>query len=193
MLNDSNDNKGRRVEARLSAGDIVVVAVRRATVGDAGALAEIGARTFYETFVDSCGPEDMRAFLSATYGLAQQADELDDARATFFLAEVDGRAAGYAKLFSGEAPACVTGAEPLELARLYVVSEEHGRGVGAALMRELLDEARRLGRRTIWLGVWEHNERAKAFYRKWGFEVVGEHVFHVGDDPQNDLLMARAL
>jgi ribosomal protein S18 acetylase RimI-like enzyme len=60
-------------------------------------------------------------------------------------------------------------------------------------MRELLEAARGAGHETMWLGVWEHNERALAFYRKWGFEVVGEHIFQVGDDPQNDLLMVRQL
>ncbi|MDT7688941.1 MAG: diamine N-acetyltransferase [Acidobacteriota bacterium] len=169
------------------------VMVRRAEAGDAALLAELGARTFYETFVESCSPEDMHAFLSATYNVELQAAELEDARATFFIAEVGGQPAGYAKLHAGEPPASVCGAEPVELARLYVVVEWHGRGVGEALMRELWDEARRKRWQTIWLGVWEHNERAKAFYRKWGFEVVGSHVFRVGDDAQTDLLMARAL
>jgi ribosomal protein S18 acetylase RimI-like enzyme len=173
------------------AGESVVV--RRAGTGDAALLAELGARTFYETFVESCSPEDMRAFLSSAYGVELQAAELEDARSTFFIAEVEGRAAGYAKLQSGEAPESVKGAEPVELARLYVVGEWHGRGVGAALMRELMEEARVNNHHTVWLGVWEHNERAKAFYHKWGFEVVGSHVFRVGDDPQTDLLMARSL
>jgi ribosomal protein S18 acetylase RimI-like enzyme len=169
------------------------VVIRRATLNDAGLLADLGARTFYETFVDSCSPEDMRAFLSAAFGVAQQTAELKDACSALFVAEVDGSAAGYGKLLSGETPACVLGAEPVELARLYVVREQLGRGVGEALMRELLEEAGRMRRETIWLGVWEHNERARSFYRKWGFEVVGMHVFQVGDDPQNDLLMARPL
>jgi ribosomal protein S18 acetylase RimI-like enzyme len=65
--------------------------------------------------------------------------------------------------------------------------------VGEKLMRELLEEARRSGCQTMWLGVWEHNRRALAFYRKWGFKVVGAHIFQVGDDAQNDLLMARKL
>ena len=169
--------------------------------GDAALLAELGARTFYETFVESCRPEDMRAYLDAAFGTAQQAAELADARSTFLIAETcdDAEdaaaiAVGYAKLFAGdETPDCVVGRAPVELARLYVRREWLGSGAGAGLMRELLEAARRAGYETIWLGVWEHNERAIAFYRKWGFEVVGEHIFQVGDDPQNDLLMARHL
>lgn len=184
------------------------VRIRRATTtstdacADASLLAELGARTFYETFVGSCRPEDMRAYLDAAFGTTQQAAELADARSTFLIAEAcddaednaEAIAIGYAKLFAcEETPACIVGSAPVELARLYVAREALGSGAGAALMRELLSEARRAGHETIWLGVWEHNERAIAFYRKWGFEVVGEHIFQVGDDPQNDLLMARKL
>ncbi|HJR06798.1 MAG TPA: GNAT family N-acetyltransferase [Pyrinomonadaceae bacterium] len=185
-------------------GDAPHIRIRTAAAsegadGDAALLAELGARTFYETFVESCRPEDMRAYLDAAFGTAQQAAELADARSTFLIAETDGEdktavAVGYAKLFtSDETPDCVAGNAPVELARLYVLREWLGSGAGAALMRELLEAARRAGQETIWLGVWENNERAIAFYRKWGFEVVGEHIFQVGDDPQNDQLMARQL
>lgn len=169
------------------------VTIRRATQSDAALLAELGGRTFYDTFVNSCRPEDMRVFLAATFGVAQQSAELADPRSIFFVAEIEGAAVGYAKLFSGETPACVTGGSSIELARLYVARAWHGRGVGEILMRTLLDEARQLARQFVWLGVWEHNDRALAFYRKRGFKVVGEHIFQVGDDPQNDLLMALGL
>lgn len=188
-----NDDDRPRIRVRRAS------ASTGASSGDAALLAELGARTFYETFVESCRPEDMRAHLDAAFGTAQQQAELSDARSTFLIAEacdVDETAvaAGYAKLFaSDETPDCVAGSRPVELARLYVAREWLGSGAGAALMRELLEAARGAGHETIWLGVWEHNERAIAFYRKWGFEVVGEHVFQVGDDPQNDLLMARKL
>jgi ribosomal protein S18 acetylase RimI-like enzyme len=82
---------------------------------------------------------------------------------------------------------------PVELVRLYVLREWLGRGVGEALMRACVDEARRAGHATIWLGVWERNGRAQAFYRKWNFRAVGEHVFQLGYDPQKDILMQRAV
>jgi ribosomal protein S18 acetylase RimI-like enzyme len=167
--------------------------IRRATDADAALLAELGARTFFDTFADSTKPEDMAAYLSAAFGEGVQAAELADAASTFFVAETDGAASGYAKLHAGEAEACVAGREPVELARLYVLREWLGRGVGEALMQSCVEEARRSGYLTMWLGVWEHNARAQAFYRRWGFRVVGEHVFRVGSDPQTDLIMERAL
>ncbi|HVG28489.1 MAG TPA: GNAT family N-acetyltransferase [Pyrinomonadaceae bacterium] len=167
--------------------------IRRATADDAGLLAQLGARTFFDTFADSTKPDDMAAYLSEAFGEGLQSAELADAASTFFVAETDGAASGYAKLHAGEVEACVAGLKPVELARLYVLREWLGRGVGEALMRACVEEARRAGHLTMWLGVWEHNARALAFYRRWGFHVVGEHVFRVGSDPQTDLIMERAL
>jgi len=167
--------------------------VRRGKADDAGLLAEIGARTFSETFAADNSPEDMAAYLAASFHPAQQAAELADPASAFLIAEVGGSAAGYAKLHAGEPAEGVEGHKPVELVRLYVLPEWLGRGVGAELMRACVDEARQAGHGTIWLGVWERNGRALAFYRKWNFRAVGEHVFHLGSDPQRDILMERAL
>ena len=167
--------------------------IRQATATDAALLAEFGARTFYDTFAADNNPEDISAYLAAAFSPEKQAAELADPQASFFVAEMDGRTAGYAQLRAGDVPACVVGARPIELVRMYVAHEWFGCGVGEALMRACVTEALRAGYQTMWLGVWEHNGRAQAFYRKWNFRVVGEHIFQVGSDPQTDLLMERAL
>lgn len=167
--------------------------LRRANSEDAGLLADLGARTFSETFAADNSPEDMAAYLAASFNLARQTAELADPASTFFIAEVGGRAAGYAKLHAGEPAKGVEGSKPVELVRLYVSREWLGRGVGEALMRACVDEARQAGHETIWLGVWERNGRAQAFYRKWNFREVGEHAFDLGSDRQRDILMERAL
>ena len=167
--------------------------IRRADSGDAGLLAELGARTFSETFAADNSPEDMAAYLAASFNPARQAAELNDPASAFFVAEVGGLAAGYAQLHAGEPAEGVEGSKPVELVRLYVSREWLGRGVGEALMRACVDEARRAGHGTMWLGVWERNGRAQAFYRKWNFRAVGEHVFHLGSDPQRDIVMEREL
>ena len=165
--------------------------IRRAGIADAALLAELGARTFVETFAADNRPEDIAAYLATAFGPEQQADELTDPHSTFLIAEVDGVAAGYAKIHPGRTPERVTGERPIELVRLYVSQVWLGRGVGAALMRDCLGEARRAGYQTLWLGVWERNNRALAFYRKWDFREVGKHIFQLGDDPQIDILMER--
>lgn len=165
------------------------VKIRRAYSSDALLLAGLGASTFAETFAAENTPEDMSAYLAQSFTPARLADELADAKATFLLAFVGGEAAGYAKLYQGEPPACVTGESPTELARLYVGKKWLGVGVGRELMRRCVDEARRSGAGVMWLGVWEHNLRAQAFYRKWGFTPVGRQVFRLGADAQTDWVM----
>lgn len=167
--------------------------IRRGSLADAALLAELGARTFSETFAADNTADDLAAYISTSFSVAQQTAELEDAGSTFLIAEVDGSAAGYAKLHDGEAEKGVEGAKPVELVRLYVSRDWLGRGLGGELMRACLDEARQAGHETIWLGVWERNPRAQAFYRKWNFRTVGEHTFQLGSDLQRDLLMERRL
>jgi ribosomal protein S18 acetylase RimI-like enzyme len=167
--------------------------VRRGKTDDAGLLAELGARTFFETFAADNTPEDMAAYLAVAFSPAQQAAELADPHGLFLIAEANGTTVGYAMIRSGNVPEAVTGDRAIELVRLYVSRESLGSGVGAALMQACIGEAKQRGYETLWLGVWEHNARAQAFYRKWNFHEVGTHVFKVGDDPQTDLLMQRSI
>src|SRR5215213_1227010 len=167
--------------------------IRHGTLGDAGLLSEFGARTFTETFAADNTPEDLAAYLATSFNVAHQTAELEDPGSTFLIAEVDGRAAGYAMLREGEPEKGVEGASPIELTRLYVSREWLGRGIGEQLMRACVDKARQAGHETIWLGVWERNARAQAFYRKWNFRTVGEHMFQLGSDLQRDFVMERTL
>ena len=167
--------------------------IRRATERDVDLLAKLGATTFYETFAAQNTPENMAAYLAATFGPAQQQAELADPRSMFLIAENDGVAIGYAHLRTGKTPACVSDPQAIELVRLYVSSAFQGSGVGGRLMDVCLTEARQAGHRTIWLGVWQQNARAQAFYNRWNFSIVGEHVFQLGDDRQMDWLMERSL
>jgi ribosomal protein S18 acetylase RimI-like enzyme len=169
------------------------VQIRRASCEDAGVLAELGARTFSETFAIDNTPQDMSAYLAASFSVEQQTAELANSDSTFLLAEVGGLATGYAKLHAGETADGVEGAKPVELVRLYVSREWLGRGIGEALMRACIDAAQQAGHDAIWLGVWERNGRALAFYRKWNFRAVGEHVFQLGSDGQRDIVMQRVV
>ena len=171
----------------------LAVTVRRANPDDANLLAELGARTFLETFAADNTVEDMDAYIASNFNVAQQAAELAQPASTFLIAEVSGVGAGYAKLNKGRPAEGIVGTNPIELVRLYVDRKWFGRGVGEALMRRCLEEAGRAGFKTIWLGVWEQNLRAQAFYRKWDFRAVGKHVFQLGEDAQTDILMEREI
>ncbi len=160
---------------------------------DLTALAELAVETFRDTFAEQNTPSDMELYLERWFNRERIAAELEDPETTFLLAfaDPDERPIGYAKLRGGEADPAVAGPAPVQLERLYVRRGVLGRGVGAALMRACLDEAARSGHETIWLGVWERNERAIAFYRRWGFAEVGTQLFFLGTDEQNDLVLAR--
>jgi len=169
------------------------LSIRNATITDAKLLAELGARTFWETFAADNTADDMNAYLAESFHPAQQAAELSDHNTYFKIAEADGTPVGYAMLRAGVAPESISGDKPIELVRLYVSKDSIGGGVGAALMQECLRESAARGHKTMWLGVWEHNLRAQSFYRKWNFIEVGTHIFQLGVDPQRDLLMCRSL
>ena len=169
----------------------VKITIRYATATDNVLLADLGARTFYDTFAADNTPENMAAYLAASFSPEKQAAELADPSSVFLIAEVEGVVVGFAGLKGGQPPAGITGLRPIEIARIYSRKEWIGYGVGAALMQACLDEAEKRGCDAVWLGVWEYNQRARAFYRKWGFVAVGTQLFQLGDDPQNDLLMQR--
>lgn len=169
------------------------VRIRRATVADAALLTEFGRRTFADTFAADNDPADMAAYLAEAFAPEKQAAELARVPCTALVAEVDGRAAGYAYLLDGFTHDAVAATHPVELQRFYVDRPWHGRGVAAALFAAIVDTARTLGGDALWLGVWERNARAIAFYRKQGFERVGAQTFRLGADLQTDDVMRLPL
>lgn len=167
------------------------IRIVRATPDDAPALAALASSTFVDTFGPDNRPEDMAAYVAQAFGEPLQRAELLDPRVTVLFAEREGERVGYAMLREGEAPACVASTSALYIARLYAVRDAIGSGVGAALIDACIGEARARGRDTIWLGVWERNLRAIAFYERWGFRDVGTTHFQLGADRQTDRVMAR--
>ena len=163
--------------------------IRRGVVADAAALAEFAARTFEQTFAGDNRPEDMAAHRAAAYGVAQQSAELADPDVVTLVALDRERLVGYAQIRRGAAPDCVTHAAPVELQRFYLDRGEHGSGLAMGLMSAVHAAVREFGGRHLWLGVWERNARALAFYAKSGFVDVGSKVYVVGQDPQIDRVM----
>jgi GNAT superfamily N-acetyltransferase len=164
-----------------------------ATTADAAAVSELARRTFYDTFAATNDPADMTLYLAGAYSIDIQTRELNDRDITTLIVEEGGIAIAYAMLRADHVPDCVTGPNPVELWRFYVAREWHGRGVAAPLMDRVRIAARNRGARTLWLGVWERNDRARAFYAKCGFADAGEHIFLFGTDPQTDRVMVTAL
>jgi diamine N-acetyltransferase len=171
----------------------VGVVIRPARVPDAPWLADLAERTFRETYTAHNTPEDMERYVAGHFSPALQAAELADPGSLTLVAEVDSRPAGYTQLGRGKPPACVTGPEPMEIVRFYVDRSWHGQGLAQRLMDAAAEHAHTGGGRTLWLGVWERNPRAIAFYRKCGFTEVGTQTFVLGTDHQRDLVLERPL
>ncbi|MDB4891495.1 MAG: GCN5-related N-acetyltransferase [Gemmatimonadetes bacterium] len=167
------------------------ITTRRATTADAALLAELAATAFSDSFAADNSAENMALYMDSAFGEATQRDELSDPTRTVFFAEQDGVAVGYTMLHDAPVPPSVGDDTALEIARLYSAKRMIGTGVGATLMQRCIDEATARGRQTLWLGVWESNARAIAFYQRWGFVPVGSQTFTLGHDVQSDLVMAR--
>ncbi len=167
--------------------------IRLATAHDAAALAALAERTFRDTFAAQNSAHNMNQHCRTHYGADMQAAEIARDDLVTLVADVAGTLVAYAQLRLAAAPACVPGARPGEIQRFYVDRPWHGQGIAHTLMAACLQALTEQGCDTVWLGVWEHNPRAIAFYRRHGFTEVGEHCFALGDDPQRDILLARAL
>ncbi len=171
------------------------VNIRFAALADAQTLADIGAASFFDAFASDQRnkPEDMRVYMNENFTAEATRMDLTDKDVTIFIAEIEDKVVGYAKLQINSAEKCVQAKNPIELCRLYALQEFIGKGIGAKLMNACLDFAREENSDFIWLGVWEFNFRAQKFYAKFGFEKCGEHIFQLGSDPQIDWVLQKRL
>jgi ribosomal protein S18 acetylase RimI-like enzyme len=167
--------------------------IRIATEKDAELVADLSHRTFYETFGAVNTKENMDKFLNEQFTREKLVAEVSEPGNIFLLA-FDGQfPVGYVRLREGEKHAAFGNNDSLEIARIYVVNTCIGAGVGKELMRKCIFMAKEMKKDIIWLGVWEKNSRAIAFYIRWGFEKFGEHDFILGNEVQKDWLMMKRL
>lgn len=167
--------------------------IRKATKDDAVLVADLSRQTFYDTFAADNRKEDMDLFLTKQFTKGRLMLEVGAPENTFLLAYYGKEIAGYVKLRESKQPKSLGTKNALEIARLYAVASMIGKGVGKTLMQASIDMAKERGREVIWLGVWERNLRAIAFYQKWGFEKFDEWDFLLGNDVQRDWLMKKQL
>jgi GNAT superfamily N-acetyltransferase len=160
---------------------------------DAHGLAALAERSFREAWAGYNDPADMDTYCANYFCPELVRAEFDRLDVQYLLARADGELAGYLRTASGAAPACVRARSPVEISRVYVLQQWHGRGVAPALIGAGLDAALRNGHDVAWLAVWQRAEQALAFYRKWDFEVVGATTFRLGSDLQDDFVMQRSL
>jgi ribosomal protein S18 acetylase RimI-like enzyme len=167
--------------------------IRQAVPSDARTLAVLAERTFRDTFEAMNTSEDMAMHCTLSFGEDQQSAEISHPAMHTLVCEVDGQLIAYAQLRWNHVPAWIVGKQPGEIQRLYVASAWHGKGIAQELMAACLRELAERSCDVVWLGVWERNWRAQAFYRKFGFTEAGDHVFMLGTDAQRDIILVRPL
>jgi diamine N-acetyltransferase len=169
------------------------VVIRIAGIADAELIADMSRQTFYDTFAAQNTRENMDKFMQQSFSKEALIKEVGEKDNIFLLAYDGQEPLGYVRLRTNNNPPDLAGTTAMEIARIYTVKEAIGKGVGSALMEDCISVALANNCSTVWLGVWENNDRAIAFYKKWGFEEFATHVFMLGDDPQTDLLMKKKL
>lgn len=169
------------------------IAIRKMNQTDLALLQEISIETFSDTFRDDNTAKDLQDYIDRAYNEAQLQKELDCQASFFFLVTVEEQPAGYLKLNVEEAQSEAMGTQALEIERIYVRRAFKRMGIGTSLLALAQAEAKRLGKQSIWLGVWEDNQKALAFYHENGFRYHSQHSFFVGDDEQTDLILIKTL
>lgn len=162
------------------------VRIRQATTHDAAQLAAFAEFAFRDTFGADNDPAQIDRYCRKTYSVERQRAELERENAKVLVACEADRIAAYAQLRFDDDDRC-------EIERFYVDRSQHGSGLAQQLMQKSIDVAKSNGKKVLWLGVWQHNARAVAFYRKLGFDIVGEQIFMLGTEPQTDYVMTKDL
>ena len=163
------------------------------TTGRVSELAALSRQTFHEAFAAVNEETYMNAYMDTAYSAKNLIRELENPESLFFFVEDGNTPIAYLKVNFNEAQSDLQDPGAMEIERIYVLEAYLGKGIGRLMMDHALDLAVEANVRYVWLGVWEHNDRALQFYRKNGFEVFGDHSFWLGDDEQTDLLMRRDL
>lgn len=169
------------------------ITITVATVGDHEILRQIAEDTFTETYAGLNAKEDMERYIKMNFSVEKVKEELANVNSQFFLAFDSEGVIGYLKVNTGEAQTALQDPSALEIERIYVRARYHGKNVGKLFYEKAVTVARQMDKKSIWLGVWEHNPKAIRFYEKNGFVTFDTHLFTLGKEEQTDLMMRKAL
>ncbi|MGF6930639.1 ribosomal protein S18 acetylase RimI-like enzyme [Chitinophaga sp. W2I13] len=169
------------------------IIIRKVTQNDMAQLQQIGRQTFYETFSAGNTEENMTKYLEEGFTTEKLTAELTNEGSSFYFAVLDDKVIGYLKLNIGQSQTELQDDKALEIERIYVIQEYHGKKVGQMLYEQAMQIAAQVNAHYVWLGVWEENQRAISFYTKNGFVAFDKHIFKLGDDEQTDIMMKKIL
>jgi ribosomal protein S18 acetylase RimI-like enzyme len=169
------------------------VTIRKAGKEDAAILAALGAKTFYDTFHQYHSEEDMQLYIRKAYDEKLIGKNLAKDTVQYFLAFDEDIPVGYSKLIAGSTHEQLATHRNIELEKIYVSKDYFDKKVGMALMVEAIRFAKEVKYETLFLGVWQENERAIQFYTRFGFETFAKRTFQLGSNLCDDFLMKLEL
>jgi ribosomal protein S18 acetylase RimI-like enzyme len=165
--------------------------IKKVSTDELEELRKLSIETFSDTFTEQNNEIQMKAYLEKAFNTDQLRSELSNPESFFYFVKEEDKILGYLKLNTKTAQTDQVLDSSLEIERIYLTQEAQGKGIGKLLMDFSIAEAKRRNLLCLWLGVWEKNEKAIAFYKSYGFEVFADHPFKLGDESQKDLLMKR--
>ena len=165
--------------------------IRHATLADVATLCRLGTTTFRETYRTISDPAQVDDYADEHFTAARVETWFARPCTRTLIASVGDAAVGYAHVRSAKVPACVSDRNAVELSRLYLLASAQGTGTGAALLAAALAAIRDLGGATVWLGAYDRNVKALAFYARRGFVQVGTHEFEFGGQIHADPVLTR--
>ncbi|PGT79764.1 MULTISPECIES: GNAT family N-acetyltransferase [Bacillaceae] len=171
----------------------MTINIKICTLENLRTLQEVSYETFNDTFRHQNTPQNMNTYLEKAFNLKQLEKELSNISSQFFFIYFNNDVAGYLKINTNDAQSEEMGEHSLEIERIYIKNKFQKHGLGKHLLNKALEIAVELNRQKIWLGVWEKNENAIAFYKKMGFVETGAHSFFMGDEEQTDMIMTKIL
>lgn len=171
----------------------MMINIIKCTIEDLRLLQVVSVETFIETFSNQNSPENMQAYLEKAFNFKQLEQELNNSFSEFYFIYSNEEMAGYLKLNTNDAQTERMGNDSLEIERIYIRRKFHKQGLGNHLINKAMHLAIERNKGNIWLGVWEKNEGAIAFYTQIDFVQTGVHSFYMGDEEQIDLIMTKSL
>ncbi|MCM2303006.1 MAG: GNAT family N-acetyltransferase [Flavobacteriaceae bacterium] len=170
-----------------------IINIKKVELNEIDDLQKISRQTFAETFASENSSDNMIVYLDQELSSKKLMSELSNINTEFYFVKCANKVIGYLKLNFGRSQTEIQDEKAVEIERIYVLKEFHGKNIGQLLYDKAIQIARQKNADYVWLGVWEKNPRAIRFYQKNGFVAFDKHLFKLGDDEQTDIMMKLKL
>lgn len=165
------------------------IEIKRVSLKDIVQLQKIGKQTFFETFSSGNTEENITKYIEEEFSIEKLTAELKNENSELYFAMCENKVIGYLKVNFGRSQTELRDDKAIEIERIYVLKEFHGKSLGQVLCEKAISIAKQKNADYVWLGVWEANPRAINFYKKNGFVEFDKHIFKLGEDEQTDIMM----